>query len=658
MHWSFLQVKVSITDSLTASAQWCQFDDNHRREHGFRLPADPYWLAPPQGSIIPLWHRGGAPNYQPKPLICRHVQDPVKAWRRERRQNSFDTASVRSAHITRWISEPTNRRILPLPLSSTTVRIHYCSSGITAAKLASKLHSRLVLHAKNTSSDYRIIPAQTLNELNLSTVRAEDVLLLIVSSTGRGEIPLNGVKFVVQCQESGTATKARLALFGNGDSSYGDTFNAAASIIAESVTAIGARPVAGGLFQGDTACENPPWTAFDDWWSRIQLVLSGQDNRPAHLEELTIPRESVQPMFWNFAQATLVCKSEKTDGVVRVTLNVGNRTYQEMDHIKLLPPNRPEEVLGLITALAVCPEHRLPFAADLDIFSYLRDFVNLGLPFKSLPWLSKIPALLLPTPTSLSSMPVPEVLEVLSRGGPIPGIDITEICRSMPLLTPRTFSIASSASHLHPQSTGAPSESLVDLLVKIQPHGRFSTEFLSQAEPGETMRYMISASPAWPVLCSSVAGPIVAVATGSGLAPLRGLLQMRIAAAKASTGDSSRGFAESPISLFIGHKAADVDIVDEALGDARQFADVDIVATVASNPEGVRIQDKLLEHGIVGKVVEKLRHPDCRVFVYANPVAAEATALNLSSLLGADVKTVLGYRYVEEVYGRPAGVPA
>ena len=84
VQWSFNQAGVTMTESLTASEKWCKFDDEFRENHGYRLPADPYWLAPPQGSIIPVWHRGGAPNYQPKPMISKHVQDPIKAWRRER----------------------------------------------------------------------------------------------------------------------------------------------------------------------------------------------------------------------------------------------------------------------------------------------------------------------------------------------------------------------------------------------------------------------------------------------------------------------------------------------------------------------------------------------------------------------------------------------
>lgn len=49
VHWSFLKAQVTMTDSLTASMKWTRYDDEFRSKNGYRLPADPYWLAPPQG---------------------------------------------------------------------------------------------------------------------------------------------------------------------------------------------------------------------------------------------------------------------------------------------------------------------------------------------------------------------------------------------------------------------------------------------------------------------------------------------------------------------------------------------------------------------------------------------------------------------------------
>lgn len=84
VRWTFQKEGVSCIGSLAASNDWSRFDEEHARDKGYRLNADPYWLSPPQGSIIPVWHKGGAPNYQPKPLIAKHRFDPVKVWHRRK----------------------------------------------------------------------------------------------------------------------------------------------------------------------------------------------------------------------------------------------------------------------------------------------------------------------------------------------------------------------------------------------------------------------------------------------------------------------------------------------------------------------------------------------------------------------------------------------
>ncbi|KAF9462531.1 nitric oxide synthase [Collybia nuda] len=84
IYHSFLREGITMSDSLSASKNWIQYDDEFEKQNGYRLPSDLYSLAPPQGSIIPVWHREDAPNYQPKPLICWHAQDPIDVWRVEK----------------------------------------------------------------------------------------------------------------------------------------------------------------------------------------------------------------------------------------------------------------------------------------------------------------------------------------------------------------------------------------------------------------------------------------------------------------------------------------------------------------------------------------------------------------------------------------------
>lgn len=54
VHYSFAKAKVACINSLAASDSWIAFDDQYNEEKGHRLPSDPYWIAPPQGSIIPV----------------------------------------------------------------------------------------------------------------------------------------------------------------------------------------------------------------------------------------------------------------------------------------------------------------------------------------------------------------------------------------------------------------------------------------------------------------------------------------------------------------------------------------------------------------------------------------------------------------------------
>jgi nitric oxide synthase oxygenase domain/subunit len=41
INWSFIDAKITMSDSLTASMKWCQYDEEFKKKHGYRLPADP-----------------------------------------------------------------------------------------------------------------------------------------------------------------------------------------------------------------------------------------------------------------------------------------------------------------------------------------------------------------------------------------------------------------------------------------------------------------------------------------------------------------------------------------------------------------------------------------------------------------------------------------
>ncbi|KAL8746468.1 MAG: hypothetical protein Q9184_007744, partial [Pyrenodesmia sp. 2 TL-2023] len=233
VHWSYQQAKVSMSDTLTASIKWCQYDDEFKAKHGFRLPADPYWLAPPQGSIVPVWHRGGAPNYQPKPMISKHVQDPLKAWAREKPDDFVATrhrivarvrlkrprVQVRSTtnddfrntcndHTVRDLPASQHQTLNESPIHALrtalendkaavdrtrlSMSLYFCSAGTLAEKTATKLYDRLSDLSKSIPGVSVCSGIKPLNQLNPSTVISSELVLAVVSSTGQGEVPTNG----------------------------------------------------------------------------------------------------------------------------------------------------------------------------------------------------------------------------------------------------------------------------------------------------------------------------------------------------------------------------------------------------------------------------------------------------------------------------------
>ena len=112
-----------MIDSMTSSIKYMKFDSDRKDEVGYPLPAAPYWLSPPQGSIILIWHDGGPPNYQPNPMICKHVQNPINAWRRETPE------SKRTSRTGIMKMSPQTHEHRP------RTRIFSCTAGVNAGKL-------------------------------------------------------------------------------------------------------------------------------------------------------------------------------------------------------------------------------------------------------------------------------------------------------------------------------------------------------------------------------------------------------------------------------------------------------------------------------------------------------------------------------------------
>ena len=745
-----------MTDTLTASKKWCRYDDDFKERNGYRLPADPYWLAPPQGSIVPLWHRGGAPNYQPKPMICKHVQDPIKAWRREKRkwhtgaqilktvtvvkgpteieaEKRLETVttihqtemfprrnSLQLFHMTqKEVYEPENEvEIVPTTQQTEcllrrncmqlfrctqkegqsptngnrSVSIFFCSAGTIAEKLANKLH-RWVESLVKDSADLQLCSRpEPLNKLNASDLTADNILLLVVSSTGQGEIPSNGLGLLKVCENilsrrlRDRTQGFRFAIFGNGDSRYSATYNGAAIKINDHLTQVGGVPLTTGIFQADTAVEPLPLSALRSWLNKLQpsiieqptdslatvVVRSSTDDKHTAVFVTVTPLVELRQKYEDYqdrllstlGEGSLVGASpgihEGKHNSLLVTFDVDSDIHQEMSCIQILPSNAPSKVNQALRSLCVQSSDRVDLGLHCKnptYLSYLTDYVDLELPFSDVECLEAVePAshggL---TQASLRTLPVQTVLERL-HGSMIQMSDgrrcefLRDICHGMPLLHTRTYSIASSRHY--PSSRNRADVSTgrdVDIMVKVLPGGRFSDTFMTDVTLPASLKYRIVDSPSGATVRRNHQKPFVIVATGAGFGPVRCFLQWRIGIMRDALAQG-RPLATpgSGISLFLGLKPADVELMVDVLNEAMSVNLIDVLHVVPSNPVKHRVYDDL---GLFTRHLRiKLFKREGMVFVCTNKAAAAATKSRFEDVLGGRVEEMLGERYVEEVF--------
>ncbi|KAI9686081.1 MAG: hypothetical protein M1822_004064 [Bathelium mastoideum] len=643
VYHSFLQNRVRMSDTLTASSNYCQFDDEHFKQRGFRLPADPYWLAPPQGSIVPIWHRGGAPHYQPKPMICRHREDPVKAWKRRQKvhkgkpQKFDDTDREKGLTANGSCFEKERSRFM----------IHYCSTGTIAAKLADAVHDILQSHCSRMGYDSKILRPRSLDDLVLSDLSPDDVLIVIASSTGRGDIPPNGQQ--LQKRLEGTQLPAtRFVVFGNGDSSYGESFNGAAHTLFNRLKDAGLYPLGDGYVEGDNAKESPPWKLLDAWLKQFLQQVFHEDVKTNGFHHgggyQTGRTERWQQTMDSYARFQLSASPNNRQNVKKVRLRSNDETYAPMDNLLVLAPNDNRIVRRALQLLRSKSHRKVARLGQISIYDFLREFVALEGPFGDMSWIESLDKQGLDT-SSWNALPVIDVLRSLPAGWQS-RVDLEDVLLSMPMTTPRTFSIASAPG----DGNASKQQCSLELLVQTKRDGKFSGQYLNAAKSGDSLRCKIQSANAMQRLLDKNVGHIIAFVTGSGFAPMQSLLQFRTHQSHVVGEEGATGALENGISLFVGFNAADTQLIRDGVSDAITMGLLDMLILMPSNARKARVQDKVFQPGIREHMEGKIRN-GAHVFVCANPAAADDIAANLSAVLGCDVRTTLGEKYVQASFG-------
>ena len=635
-------------------------------------------------------------------MIARHVQDPIKAWGREKHLWSSTAQPLATVDVLQvgHISLPRNGSQITLvgsadnglenseksgPVFETslrhtphgdnkTVAIFFCSAGTTAEKLANKLQTWMTPFVEKLSHVSCKAVVEPLDSLKVSDLTPDKIFLLVVSSTGHGDIPANGLAFEEMCHRlqaqnsSASAESFKFAIFGNGDSRYASTYNKAAYVISGLMKQVGGLPLAREVWAGDTAVETLPIQALHFWWEELKPLIgvepfgSSQEDKPAE-DAIQKYDDHQELLLGTLRDATLVIEAPKTvakcDGSLLLSLNIHGETYEEMGCIQVLPCNSPTKVEQALQALCVGGSEQMNLVLDGEdptFARFLTSFVDLELPFLELEWLNSIPlsGQRNLSAETLSDLPVAEVLERIvstdiiqetSRGYCLP----RDICLAMPLLNMKTYSVASSLSYAssHKDLAGS-TETELQIMVKIQENGRFSDTFLHDCAPPMFLRYRLVDSKVGPQLRENHLAPMVVVATGAGFGPVRCLLQWRIATARdAIKAGYSRPPPNKGISLFLGLKECDTDLVEDVIKEAESYGLLDMIEIVLSNPAKRRVYDKLQDHS--KHIREKVVKRKGLVFVCASSAAAEGTKSMFEKVIGSSIEKMLGERYLQDV---------
>ncbi|MFJ7206682.1 cytochrome P450 [Streptomyces sp. NPDC098789] len=396
--------------------------------------------------------------------------------------------------------------------------------------------------------------------------------VLIVTSTYNGSPPDNARRFVSWLVQRPDLDGVDYLVLGCGSLDWAATYQRVPTLVDEAMAAAGARRIrergatdARTDFHGDwQRWYEPLWPLLAETYAVAETVTAGPRFRV--VEATDDDRDGDAATAVVLENRELVRHPEAgSKRHLEVRLPAGT-SYRTGDYLSVLPENHPELVARLLERLGlragqVCtveshaPAGRLPIGRPLRLDDLLTRYVDLSGP-ASAATVARL-ARHTPCPPERAALerlageehadgvlrPRLSVLDLLERFASCQA-DLALLLELLPPPRPRAYSISSAAEE---QDTAALTVSVLegparsgrgvfrgagsDLLRRARPGDRFTATVTS---PSEAFR-----PPADPAV------PAVMIASGSGIAPFRGFVRARMAAAAA-------GRVTGPTVLFFG----------------------------------------------------------------------------------------------------------
>jgi sulfite reductase alpha subunit-like flavoprotein len=534
-----------------------------------------------------------------------------------------------------------------------------------------------------------------MDEVDPEALARESLLLVIAATCRDGDVPGNGRAFMdwLKARDAGTLPGLRFAVLGIGNRIY-PSFCAAAAGYDAALEAAGAERLAGLELADEIAGQADTVKQWLELFAKLWSADGAAPKQRRAIVELIPPArpQAVDPatlgtVALNMEMLGNGAGPDRSTRLIAVDLPAQAPDYVAGDHLAVYPVNPEALVEGLCRHLGLPPEAWFRvlgtaspvlerFRDGYPLRRLLSEDLDLALPEA----LEELFAAMRAVSRDLDDQAqLDHWLDVLGRTDADPGrrqlrgwlrdayitlVDLFDafpqsvpgletLIELMPRMKPRYYSIGSSP-RVYPRQVRIMAGALSVPLPDGRVRRGLCSHHLRDLEAGATLRLALKPAPRR--LPDGFAGPLLLVGAGTGLAPLYGIIEDRVA----------RGVtqgAENPALLYFGCRSPEEFLERRALTDWRMRGALSRLSVAFSRQGPVKayVQDALDADG--GTVWDVLRKPEAHFLICGDAKMAQDVEERLLQILRreAGIEYAEAHRslqamrregrYIEDVWG-------
>ncbi|KAL0253291.1 hypothetical protein SLS55_010263 [Diplodia seriata] len=451
--------------------------------------------------------------------------------------------------------------------------------------------------------------------------------VVVITSSYEGKPPDNAAKFAAWVEKGEPRFEGvRYAVFGVGNSEWAATYQRVPKLVDGCLERGGGKRIVESCWadvKSDCTNEWEKWT--EGLWERLAEDGGGGKAHASSLRAEVI-KHDIPVILGGKDMSWAVVKSARSLGGEEVGLEKReveielprDMQYQAGDYFVVLPSNPPQTVARVLHRFGLHPDDLISISDTRKTYLQSKQpisaqmFFSQRVELNAPPTERQLATILAATESaseraSLSSLASPSAYQakVVQQNASILSLLEAHPTAHLPLptyidmlkpLSPRQYSIASSplASHRFSAATNTYTLSLIyDVHVApswSDPSATFrgvASSYLAALVPGDKIHGFVrrTNNPNFRLPPAPDTTPVIMVAAGSGIAPMRGFVEERVALAGAAA-DGGKSLA--PALLYFGCRDRERDFIcGEELGEAEEKGVVGLRATFSKKgPEG------------------------------------------------------------------------